>query len=360
METLEECYQKISQDPLKWSYYDNPSLSTEEIWLDNDRAINFIKDYFNYAGKSKVFDDVNIELNYGKIKNRACHIVSTFLLGIEIVSCFGLETRRRDKNNMNFQYYWFLTCLYHDIGYAYEEENKNKCERLKMVSQDGIEALQEICELQYINNREFKTYSKHTVDFYLRCRAGFYQDERNPVMDHGIVGGLLLYDKLRKQFARAWENRIEKAHSRASFYVHHEGTGRKLHLSNEHYKAYAKAADAIITHNIWISTLQEYITKCGAPQKPFSTSYKKIAYTNKLCFILSLADTLEPLKRGAAYLKKIYICPAKDYSGFEIRTDTDTFKALYKDIASLEEWVSVKVNIKYLVNNKVSIKIAKK
>lgn len=45
--------------------------------------------------------------------------------------------------------------------------------------------------------------------------------------------------------------------SREDFCVMHDE--RKLHLSTNHFKAYEKEADAIITHNIWLSTLKKYL-----------------------------------------------------------------------------------------------------
>lgn len=171
---------------------------------------------------------------------------------------------------MSFQYYWFLSCLYHDIGYALEERHQcakntqEEYENLKSVREDGIEALHEICHLRYVHNRVFKTYSKGIVDFYLKCRASCL-GAPHVTIDHGIAGGLLLYDNLRKQFAKAWKARVNRTDSRAMFHIQYKD--KQLFFSNEDYKAYAKAADAIITHNIWRSTLEEYFNDYS-PRNP--------------------------------------------------------------------------------------------
>ncbi len=113
-----------------------------------------------------------------------------------------------------------------------------------------------------------------------------------PKLDHGIIGGLLLYDRLRLQFEKAWEKaRIdkEKSFTRDGFF----GENNRLFYSENHFSAYAKAADAIISHNIWHTTLREYLEKSG---KMDVNNLKKINIDNTICFLLSLADTLEPIK----------------------------------------------------------------
>lgn len=56
MKTLQQCYENIAIDQTKWSYYEN-SIEINNKWKDNKEAFNFIKEYFEYAGKSKVFNE---------------------------------------------------------------------------------------------------------------------------------------------------------------------------------------------------------------------------------------------------------------------------------------------------------------
>lgn len=343
MQTLEECYREIANNYKRWSYYDNPHQIIDEVWLDGNRAYRFIKNYFNYAGKSKVFEDDNLEKNSEFLITRTSHIISVFLLGIKIAECFGIDLCLRDHCNMNFKYYWFMACLYHDIGYVYE--NKHNCGHLKMISMEGIEALQEIYGMKYVHDRVFRTYPRAVVDLYLKCRADCRKSQ--PKVDHGIIGGLLLYDKLRKQFSRAWAKRTKHSDSRDSFNVIHESSGRLLHLSNTHYDAYAKVADAIIVHNIWKNTLKQYI-KDSELTDIFSTNDfdKQITFDNEICFILALADTIEPLKRGMHYLKTVSIDQAENQKGLKLQIDKKVFNDVYcSNLKSLEDWVDVSVTI---------------
>lgn len=353
MQTLKECYVEIINDHNRWSYYRNPpsfchALDSEE------HAFQFIKDYFTYGGKSQAFEDNNLAKHKTQIEKRAIHIVSAFLLGIKIAECFKIDTCIRDAANMSFMYYWFLTCLYHDIGYVYE--NVHDDDRLRMVHKDGIEALKKICDLKYVHNRVFKTYPKEIINFYLKKRADCR--EAPPKLDHGIVGGLLLYDKLRKQFEKSWVERTDKAHKRGSFCVPYPNGERCLHLSNKHYDAHAKAADAIITHNIWTKTLKQYIENDSAlltlPHVDFS---KKITLKNRLCFLLALADTIEPAKRKRIYLERIRISSLCQGKGFALYLKEDDFEELHGSIISLEEWVSVNVLVQDRFDGYKSIEI---
>ena len=353
MQTLQQCYEEIAINEQRWSYYEN-SIDINNKWTNNKEAFEFIKQYFEYAGKSKVFKDENIEKYHKEIENRAGHTISTFLLGIKIADCFELDTFTRDDNNMNFKYYWFLTCLYHDVGYIFE--NRNYTEQLVIVQKEGIEGLQEIFGIKHIHERIFKTYSKVQIEIYLKKRS---EDEGDygKVLDHGIVGGLLLYDKLRKQFEIAWKRRTDINNCRDSFFVKDECNNRQLHLSKRHYEAYAKAADAIIAHNIWQSKLLSYMVTRDVTENNIKQKIDSIGIDNELCFILSLSDTLEPLKRGGQYLELISINSLVSEKGIELQMNKDVYNSIYQKIDSLEEWMKVKVSTKELVTDSIAIKI---
>lgn len=352
MKTLRKLYEEISANNHRWSYYQNAFFVIDGKWDENGEAISFIESYFDFAGKRKCFEDKYLTRNHRYIEKRAPHIISTFLLGVYLFECFGIDINTRDINNMNFKYYWFLTCLYHDIGYAYEK--KRICEHLMMLQMDGLEVLQEICDIQYTHNRVFRTYSRDYIDLYLRGRS-MCRNGSDGVIDHGIVGGLLLYDKLRRQFAAAWENRTDQSHTRQSFYIQDEC--RELHLSNEHYEAYAKAADAIIAHNIFVRTLNEYIDKYDKQNKLKKVS-GRISIDNTLCFILSIADTIEPMKGSAELIKRIKIGPLPNH----VRGIMLSFNEIechdydVNRIVDLSKWVDVKVE-KTVSNGEVTIYI---
>jgi len=347
VKSLDNMYSEIAKDSTRWSYYEESVPDICDVWRKNNSAYEFIMKYFDLSGKKRVFEDKLIGENKEYIKERAPHIVSTFLLGIKIAECFEFDIKTRNTDNLDFRYYWFLACLYHDIGYVYEEGKEFFCGELDALQVDGLEAIQEICNIKYLHNRVFKTYTKEQVDLYLKCRATCKNGERGKI-DHGIAGGLLLYDKLRRNFEIAWKKtrkeRKNKEVSRSEFFIESKCDPRRLRLSNKDYEAYACAADAIIAHNIWRETLNEYIDEnCSNIDK----ITKRIDSKNKLCFILSIADTIEPLKRlqneEPEILSKIYFEDIPD--GFRIWSNEENLKVLehFRNFESLEDWVDIKV-----------------
>ncbi|WP_206460540.1 hypothetical protein [Anaerovorax sp. IOR16] len=355
MQTLRQCYEEIASNTNRWSYYLNIPMSILDSLESDKDALEFIQKYFEFGGKKKVFKDVNLNKYKRHILERSQHIISTFFLGIKIAESFHIDTQTRNINNLNFKYYWFLACLYHDIGYAFEGNTDSQT--LNMIENEGLEALQEICNIKYVHDRIFKTHPKEIVEFYFQCRA-ISDENKERKIDHGIAGGLLLYDKLRKQFNTAWKKRTNKEDTRDNFYIRDDSSGRELHLSNKHFDEYAKAADAIISHNIWISTLNQYIEKYGDSEGIVKRNNDRITINNELCFILSIADTIEPLKRDEKYLDLISIESLDLRKGFKLHGDNETIEIIYKNIESMKEWIEIKINIVKAESLKTSIEIS--
>ena len=350
--SLDRLYDEIAQNSSRWSYYQHISESIVEKWNDNDAALNFIKKYFIDGGKQ-----APVDFNIGdvSIKERARHAISTYLLGIRFAEMFGIlpcdnQTNEvndpYDKDGFNFKYYWFLACLYHDVGYVYEngtylnesikgeQKRKNKLQdNLSALRTDGLEAIQEICDIRYLHDRVFKTYDRSEIDLYLKGRATCCN-----CIDHGIAGGLMLYDKLRKQFEQSWQNRDRRrSFDRTNFWNNKTG----LHLSNSHFEEYAKAANAIIAHNIWIDTLNNYKQFV---KTPLVTKNRISFHKDPLCFILSLADTLEPLKKNIG-LNCIKLGCGNDINSFiiEISADVEKRNKYIDCVKKLSEWLDVTV-----------------
>lgn len=335
METLKKLYKDIIEDPDRWLYYhsNQPRLKYEMLF-DETASYDFIIKYFRCGGKEKVFeDDPYIIKNEFVLKERSPHIVSTFLLGILIAKNLKIDINTNNNDNINFKYLWFLACLYHDIGYVYE--NDNNCMNLRMVQKKGLNALKDICNIKCLRNNElFKTYKKENIDLYLSNRAICSSGNIGKI-DHGIVGGLLLYDRLRKNFDEAWN----KAKRNGPNILRNDFTYKGLHFSNEHYKYYAEAADAIIAHNIWIDTLNKYLIKnYKEPLKGI-----KIDKNNKIAFILALADTLEPIKKYGIFALNMISFKKMD-DGFDLIMPDEINENDFNYICNLSDWINVDVN----------------
>ncbi len=331
MQTLRKIYEDLISDTIRWSYYcGQPYLCCNTI-SNNEESYEFIKKYFACGGKETLFDDTYLNENSEIIKMRAPHIISTYLLGIIIAESFNLELNGSDYNSTN-KYLWFLACLYHDIGYIYEE--KHCCEYLRMLQANGLDAIQEICNIKYLHNYEFKTYSKENVNLYLSCRAQCSKGRLGKI-DHGIAGGLLLYDRLRKNFEVAWRKARKSDPTISKSYFTYNG----LCFSNKHYGDYAKAADAIISHNIWLNTLNRYLLQSNKmPQKG-----PAITKENPIAFILAIADTVEPIKKFGIYSLDAVEYEKSENNGFKFFVP-DLYEDNYKYIMDLQDWVDVKVN----------------
>lgn len=337
MKTLRNYYDELIKGE-KWRYYtsDYPSLSIETL-KNEDESYEFIKEYFKYGGKEQVFCFEIIQEHEEKVKRRAPHIISTFLLGFIVADSFGINTDsfgiNADEDERKFKYLWFLTCLYHDIGYVYEEESTY--EHLCALQTGGLDAAKKICGIEYISNDEFSTYCKEYVNIYLSHRARCTYGKKGKI-DHGIVGGLMLYDRLRKNYESA-KQKTGLAGTESGFYYN------GLFFFEEHFKYYAEAADAIIAHNIWKSTLDNYL-EIEQYMKLNATNIPNITIDKKMAFVLAIADTLEPLKRtnNMDVLDEIEFESTKIKNGYNIFIP-QKYETIFEGVRGLSSWVNVDV-----------------
>jgi len=172
--------------------------------------------------------------------------------------------------------------------------------------------------------------------------------------DHGIYGGILLYDKLVKNF-----NSKTKGHDwkLQTDYVYEGLCWRREHLDH-----FAYVADAIICHNIW--TVCSNDTESVKNYKkyhldeliidPSSTPEKRLSIEESpLQFMLCLLDTIEPVKRFSrlsAYevLENISIKVTGDKSiriaWNEIIKKESSFWDWMKNISGLKDWMLVDIS----------------
>lgn len=336
MESINEILGSIST--AGWSYYRNVKPIPSDVLFSNSKALGFIEDYFKIAGKESVFDYFSHGHSRNIICSRASHTISTFILGLKIAECLGVDVTVRDSQNMDFRYKWFLSCLYHDIGYYFETISDPAW--LALVANEGINALTQICNIEYLSNDIFKSYTRDQIDLYLRHRA-LGDSKTKGVIDHGIIGGLMIYDGLRKRFEKSWDHCTNRGTStRESFNIRIHG--KILHCSEKHFTYYADVANAVLSHNIWKSTLNEYYEAEGRDDE---INNEKITYAkNQIAFLLCLADTIEPIKRGTDYAKSIQFGFEKDV--ISIIADPLTIETVYGRI-DFESWLGVRVQ-KYM------------
>lgn len=344
---LFKIFNELSLDDNRWSYYSNPDFRIRNVWNSEEDASNFIRNYFTLGGKGNLIEypiTKDFLDNNHKSAYRARHIVSTYLIGLWIAEKLDVFYQKE----VDFKYLWFLTCLYHDVG-SYYENCKNE-DLLSKVKLNGLKSL--VDELEVSKDDIYITFKKELIDIYLKGKAKERQE-----IDHGIVGGLLLFDGLDKMFKKSLKLAKEEHGDRFDendFNVNLHG--KAFHLSKRHYEFYKLAADSIIAHNIFFDLLNKLLGTLEIRKHSFKN--------NELLFILSIADTIEPIKRFGTNAvemidiefienkRKLVICiDEKHYSKENMN---DKAKCYCKSLNGLETWLNVETEI---INKNIEIKI---
>ena len=282
-ETMSNYYKYNNID---WNYYLNDLAFPKNI---ND-AKKFIDDFFAYAGKSYLIRDILQECETLRVN----HTLSVFFIGLLIKnsSFHDLKIIDNDQNEIfEFSYLWFLVSLFHDMGYIQEKDwtykfdyRKKSKDFEKIMKENKIyynhsfykrmpftayydlgitfpvpsryvryhtPTVRTKYEIPYYNGISFNNgttikksmYTSGTIFNYLEyCKM-------NPKInhyDHGIVGGLWLYDSLVKNYYLSFSR--NKSADFNDFYIN------DLHFSTSQFPIFAYLADCIISHNMWFAT----------------------------------------------------------------------------------------------------------
>ena len=267
-------YNNILSSPNKWKYYSRMNVSPADcnvdyLFANEENARHFIEKYFEAGNKLSVFSST-----IGVLENRWRHTLSVFLMGIELSKSLGVDLSEEDEwHNKPNLYHWFLTCLYHDYGYTIEKNPRSyppfglSIRKLFSGRLNGTQYLRiKTGEGEFSNSIRWKYYD------FCRNHLGF--------INHGIIGGLLLYNQLSENL-----DRIVRVNGGQKDFV---DASTCLHYSIKHKKDFAICADAIIAHNIWFNVAPFPELKLHSTDKH---TYKKW-----LTALLILCDTLEPLK----------------------------------------------------------------
>jgi len=379
-------YDRISkfytECPNEWNYY-NEFLGRS---FDDFGAEDFISRYFIYGGKGMVILPFINEVNGMRLK----HTVSAFFLGLLIKQklCPELEIRSDRYEDYKFSYLWFLVCLFHDMGYLQEDDwtykyeygrntreylqeyrpiNGDKHQRFiyedlgllyvapsiykphfsAIRKQENVTERSDICFNNGIKvNRAM--YRRETILRYLEyCKM----DEEIRHYDHGIVGGLWLYDCLMKNYYMQYQKEKQRNHD---IVIEDFMLDGQLHFSDEQWNIFAYLADCVITHNMWPANeyTNEKYKKCGLDELT-RERFRRITFgDNPILFILALADTIEPIKTYSDCISDARVI----WSGIDIEFMEDglkikiqderlTFEKLAKKVIGLDNWLAVNVCI---------------
>lgn len=323
MKTLEKLYNEIANRPEEWNYYIDKcnKLAIDNAWLNICEANFFIHNYFKSGGK-EVFDIDKIGY-LGSTHERDIHTISTFILGISLSKILEIEL----KDDALFT--WFLVCLYHDIGYKIEE-NVSLINKAKTLQQF----------MRFIGiGQDSKIYKKYQAN--KLCKNYYkYKILEKGSIDHGIVGGLLLEYKLKENY-----NNKRSSQKKDDFEV--DG----LRYSKDLFPIYEKAAETIIRHNMWFASDDDTIEiyKKYYLEDLIGNRNNRISLKdNKFLFLLSIADTIEPLKffigiKHEFVLKYIKVGFNEKIIEIAIERNCFNYEKYIEKVSSLNDWLDVSV-----------------
>lgn len=286
---------KKAKDGMNSEWLYNSCINVKAPKLEDvDECRDFIKNYFSEAGKafprsmlSKIKDNKRIK-----------HIVSSFFLGIGIYqessvlkAIIDMELKRYDyalkhyHSKAPFAYVWFLICLCHDLGYAYEEKGTNlKFKKFEDLTKHfgNLGMCEGVPELY-----------ASMIEPYFKYRAegmGLGQDKA--VNDHGIVGAFHLYHDLCRTRAEK-RKEVESDPQSSNKWV------------KELDDIYNLVAWIVGCHNIFFTNTDKFCDMFkymwfhlfGLIKEP--GDYKISLYDNPLFFFLQLIDNIEPIKMSS-------------------------------------------------------------
>lgn len=395
-----------------WKYYyslesdSNPFISAQE-------AFKFIKSYYEKGAKGNVILGFDIEIEGIKFKEHLQHTIIVFFLGELLVDrlfdrqSLSIKSEEQSLNggNYTFNYIWFICCLYHDYGYYFEDmktdtcltsniklkPNMYKCLRQKIYKylkmsditygcSDFSNKKRNLCHRKYFCNaiKDEKSliknctkqcsgeiiyeqndleksivvnkerYTQKIKTNYLLYRLGEFE-----IVDHGIVGADLLFDRLFKNYVDHIEKREYKEYWRniSSF------MSERLLFACEQFKVWSYIGDCIAAHNIWKCPKDANDEKVEKYKKYgldnlIGDNFKKIYFKdNPLLFILCLCDSIEPTKRSnnIDILKEIMIDIKKEENIFTLayRGNDSKIVEYIKSLEKCEDWLGVEIRYLY-------------
>ena len=398
--------------------YFNNGAKLLPMLINAESARDCINSYFAAAGKRDALT-FDFDEQHRLPNERAIHTVSAFFLGLLIENCItGTNTLHIQGNNhFPFSYLWFLTCLYHDYGYCVTERDNmpytlpttapKPCKgfpggngihfseyaalaqtkrtlgidlspfgrciarsfagNTKPTSERAI--LSKLTspgrKLSNRNRLRFNTnsvvssfqYNKATIVRYFN----YCINERNRV-DHGIIGGLLFYDRMIKNHMLAYIAAMQECNSTPPL-SDFEYSDR--HFCSEQPVIFSYIADCILSHNIFKQQIDKReLYEAYELEALYSENFKKISFEdNPLLYILAVTDSIEPTKiyRCDASVQSIinaidieYIPASREIKISCLSGDIDIQK-IYSKAKELEDWTSVDCSVRH--NSSFSLRL---
>ena len=270
---------------------------------------------------------------------RIKHIVSCFFMGLSIYRSsqflhqkidMSIIPRNSDTKEQYFSYLWFLTVLFHDIGYTIEERE---------IKTYNKEEYKEYLDLTKHLGRRPKNipivYTKQILRNYLRWRMC-----SRLCFDHGIIGG----GKLYKCLTEFRHQIVENQNLASRQYIDRNN----LYWGPELDADFNFISWVVACHNIWFTKDNETVAhqyRCCKLDKLIigKEEYKISATEHPFLFLFLLADSIEPIKRleGTEWFDRIDICFKNDSITLDLsrlpEVGIDKYSA---SISGLNSWLT--------------------
>jgi len=348
---LKKSFKKIIDETFdnksNWNYYTSKARGFHYNPMDSiESSRKFLKDFIILSGKAEgiLYNEID------KLKDRATHVVSAFFTGHYIYENTHFKTsidheikklveKFNVKSDVGFSFVWFLTCLFHDLGYKIEDSKPKTFKSFKDLETSLSQKLPENNGIPKFYNLIYKNY------FTFRIK----QHDKN---DHGIVAAHLLYDSLCTIREFTERNPSESY--------------KNLCWEKQLLDVYNFCAWNILGHNMWFGS------KCK-PEDVNQYSKFKIKRLLLKCnqiklklkdhpffFFFCLVDTIEPYKKVLDYdsLDKVFL----EIEDYKIKISTDLKcscgQEIIKQATSLNNWLipaNKKPNGSVIINLKMQL-----
>lgn len=283
--SFNQLIQEAIKDTEIWNYYQIPKDKYYDFDINSKKhCIDFINMVFGAAEKTKCLN------SYGKRleqlgKKRLAHIITVFFLGFGIYKREESIRQRIDSRmdyykkifgfgadvQLSFSYLWFLVCLFHDLGYFQEKKIKRPRNEYLLTDMGARVGVPDC-------------YSK---DLCLKYFDWMKNNPYRPHIDHGIYGGMYMYNTLTK--------------IRDEEYRYNAPDDKKNGWIPELDNIYRLASWIVMCHNIWFAYKQEDISKFEMVDLSSLIIHNHnypIKYDEyPLYFFFILIDTIEAVKR---------------------------------------------------------------
>ena len=257
--------------------------SFEKIINDSNLCVDFIRCILDDDPNAIIFN-----------KQRATHILVTWLLGVALADTFQLNKYPAGVGSLYLGRIWLQTAITHDYGYFRKEVKDEDLQIENLIKEHNL-FMDDYGngEFRYLNNmsiiEETKCFFSYTYDEvlnYFQYRKEQLKNDKNEKNDHGIIGGALVFSNYCKKVERDLKMKLKNGMN-------------GIYPSPAIMKEQKIACFIAATHNIFKSDSAEKdaIYRRYSLFNLLSTSPKRVTIENKLLMLMSLVDTIECTKR---------------------------------------------------------------